>query len=57
MKANFVRKEAASHEQHRFSPQCLRGRLWLEGVYKILRRDGYTVTIVQNPTISLEDDV
>ena len=28
-----------------------------EGVYKILRRDGYRVTIVQNPTISLEDDV
>ena len=28
-----------------------------EGVYKILRRDGYRVSIVQNPTISLEDDV
>jgi len=28
-----------------------------EGVYKILRRDGYTVSIVQNPTISLADDV
>src|ERR1700732_2571359 len=28
-----------------------------EGVYKILRRDGYSVSIVQNPTISLEDDV
>src|SRR5260370_30653253 len=28
-----------------------------EGVYKILRRDGYSVGIVQNPTISLEDDV
>ena len=27
------------------------------GVYKILRRDGYSVSIVQNPTISLEDDV
>ncbi len=28
-----------------------------EGVYRILRRDGYHVTIVQNPTLSLEDDV
>src|SRR6201991_3002660 len=28
-----------------------------EGVYKILRRDGYNVVIVQNPTISLADDV
>ena len=28
-----------------------------EGVYKVLKNDGYTVTIVQNPTISLADDV
>jgi pimeloyl-ACP methyl ester carboxylesterase len=28
-----------------------------EGVYKILKKDGYSVSIVQNPTISLEDDV
>ena len=28
-----------------------------EGVYRILKRDGYTVTIVQNPTISLAGDV
>ena len=28
-----------------------------EGVYKILRKDGYHVSIVQNPTISLADDV
>jgi pimeloyl-ACP methyl ester carboxylesterase len=28
-----------------------------ESVYKILRKDGYTVAIVQNPTISLADDV
>ena len=28
-----------------------------EGVYNILKKDGYTVTIVQNPTISLADDV
>jgi len=24
-----------------------------EGVYRVLKRDGYTVTIVQNPTLSL----
>jgi pimeloyl-ACP methyl ester carboxylesterase len=28
-----------------------------EGVYRILRKDGYSVAIVQNPTISLADDV
>jgi len=28
-----------------------------EGVYKILKKDGYNVSIVQNPTISLKDDV
>jgi len=28
-----------------------------EGVYKILKNDGFTVTIVQNPTSSLADDV
>jgi pimeloyl-ACP methyl ester carboxylesterase len=28
-----------------------------EGVYKILTNDGYSVSIVQNPTISLADDV
>ena len=28
-----------------------------EDVYKILKKNGYTVSIVQNPTISLEDDV
>src|SRR3954464_7716428 len=28
-----------------------------EGVYKILKKDGYTVSIVQNPTLSLADDV
>jgi pimeloyl-ACP methyl ester carboxylesterase len=28
-----------------------------EGVYKILKKDGYDVTIVQNPTLSLADDV
>src|SRR6267378_3215801 len=28
-----------------------------EGLYKILKKDGYTVAIVQNPTISLADEV
>ena len=28
-----------------------------ESVYEILRKDGYVVSIVQNPTTSLADDV
>ena len=28
-----------------------------EAVYKTLRKDGYTVSVVQNPTTSLADDV
>ena len=28
-----------------------------EGVYEILKEDGYNVTVVQNPTVSLADDV
>jgi pimeloyl-ACP methyl ester carboxylesterase len=28
-----------------------------ENVYKILKKDGYSVAIVQNPTVSLADDV
>ena len=28
-----------------------------EDMYKILKKDGYDVSIVQNPTISLADDV
>ena len=28
-----------------------------EDVYRILKKDGYSVSIVQNPTISLADDV
>ena len=27
-----------------------------QGVYKILTKDGYSVSIVQNPTVTLEDD-
>lgn len=29
----------------------------MDGNYKALKKDGYAVTIVQNPTISLADDV
>src|SRR5262245_28047155 len=32
------------------------GSGWL-GVYKILTKKGYAVSVVQNPTISVEDDV
>jgi pimeloyl-ACP methyl ester carboxylesterase len=28
-----------------------------QGVYEVLRKDGYNVTVVQNPTTSLADDV
>jgi pimeloyl-ACP methyl ester carboxylesterase len=28
-----------------------------QGVYRILKKDGYSVSIVQNPTVTLEDDV
>ena len=28
-----------------------------EGVYKLLKKDGYKVSVVQNPTTSLADDV
>jgi hypothetical protein len=28
-----------------------------QGVYKALKKDGYAVTIVQNPTFSVADDV
>src|SRR5215207_3753820 len=28
-----------------------------QGVYSVLRKDGYSVSIVQNPTLSLEGDV
>jgi hypothetical protein len=31
------------------------GSSW-EGVYKILKKDGYDVSVVQNPTLSLADD-
>ena len=45
------------NEEHRVgSWSFCRWSGW-EGVYKILKKDGYNVSIVQNPTVSLEDDV
>ena len=41
----------------RSRPRRLRRRRRLGGRYKILRKDGYNVSIVQNPTLSLADDV
>jgi len=44
-------------------PAVVSGPRWLvdgsgwQGVYKILKKDGYRVNIVQNPTLTLEDDV
>jgi pimeloyl-ACP methyl ester carboxylesterase len=32
-------------------------RLWLEGVYRLLRKNGFSVSVVQQPTVSLTDDV
>lgn len=32
------------------------GSRW-QGVYEALKKDGYAVSIVQNPTVSLADDV
>jgi pimeloyl-ACP methyl ester carboxylesterase len=31
------------------------GSTW-QGVYDVLKQDGYDVAVVQNPTLSLEDD-
>src|SRR5260370_18994146 len=35
---------------------CVDGAGW-EGVYRVLKADGYNVSVVQNPTTSLADDV
>jgi pimeloyl-ACP methyl ester carboxylesterase len=61
---NFTNKENITMKQNRIAAKNIvlvhggfvDGSGW-EGVYKILKRDGYTVAIVQNPTISLADDV
>lgn len=44
-------------EEYRSGSRRIRGRLRVEGVYKVLKTDGYDVTVVQNPTTSLADDV
>jgi len=36
---------------------ALRRRLWMGGRIQILKKDGYNVVVVQNPTLSLADDV
>ena len=56
------RSKGVPHEQLRYSdcrpgPRRLRGRLGLAGRLRALKKDGYNVSIVQNPTISLADDV
>jgi|SRR5579863_4226268 len=46
-----------THEEHRLvHGGFVDGSGW-EDVYSILKKDGYNVNIVQNPTISLKDDV
>ena len=43
--------------ERRSGPWGVRRRLRLARVYDLLKKDGYNVSIVQNPTISLADDV
>ena len=52
-----VKKEIESNEQHRSSPRRVCRRLWLGERHQLLKQDGYSVSVVQNSTISLEDDV
>jgi pimeloyl-ACP methyl ester carboxylesterase len=56
-----MNKQHASHVGHRPSVVLVHGAFvdgsgW-KGVYKILTRNGYPVTIVQNTTASLADDI
>jgi pimeloyl-ACP methyl ester carboxylesterase len=46
-----------SSGDRRSRPRRLRGRLGWQGVYDQLKKDGYSVTVVQNPTLSHADDV
>src|SRR5690242_13342683 len=54
-------KGASPCPQHPRTSFLFTAALWMdpvgEGVYQSLRKDGHTVSIVQNPTISLADDV
>ena len=54
---NKLRNGGASYGKHRSSPRWFCGRLWLGGRLQNSESDGHNVSIVQNPTISLEDDV
>src|SRR2546426_3509196 len=49
-------EEDGEHKERRSRPWWLCGRRRLGSVYKILKNGGYRVSIVQNPTISLQDD-
>jgi len=57
MKRSLLGKETASYEQRCPGSRWLCGRLWMGGRLQDLTRNGYSVTVVQNPTMSLEDDV
>jgi len=57
MKRSLLGKETASYEQRCPGSRWLVDGSGWEGVYKTLTRNGYSVTVVQNPTMSLEDDV
>ena len=48
---------AVRSEKYRPRPRCLGGRLGWRGVYDNLVRDGFNVTIVQEPETSFQDDV
>ena len=48
---------SASRSKYCSGSRRLGRRFWLEGVYDILVKDGYNVSIVQEPETSFQDDV
>ena len=59
----FLIGEGDHHHDYKFSTRercpCarrFRGRVWLAGVYDLLKNDGHNVRVVQNATLSLEGD-
>jgi predicted alpha/beta hydrolase family esterase len=57
-----VRRAVSAEPSAARSEYCPRSRrlgsrFWLEGVYDILVKDGYNVSIVQEPETSFQDDV
>jgi hypothetical protein len=57
-----VRRAVSAEPSAACSEYCPRSRrlgrrFWLEGVYDILVKDGYNVSIVQEPETSFQDDV